>query len=132
MKPALESWAREVESLGSLPAIFHQLNEALNDPRSSVDHFGELIEADPGLAIRLLRIANSAIYGFPGRVGTVAEALTLIGLQQMRDLVTATVVLDYFQQVPPTLLRLEAFWRHSVGCGIAARLLAIQRRENRP
>ena len=132
MKPDLECWAKEVESLGSLPVIFHQLNKALDDPHSSVDHFGEIIEADPGLSIRLLRIANSSFFGFSSRIATVGEALTLIGLKQMRDLVTATVVLDFFHEIPPALLQLEAFWHHSLACGIGARLLAIQRGEASP
>ena len=132
MTPAAEDWVAEVEAIGTLPAIFHELNTALADPRTSLDRVGEIIEADVDLTARLVRIANSPFYGFPNRIETIVEATTLIGLEQIRDLAAATMVLEFFQGVPSALLDLESFWQHSLACGISARVLACQRRNSQP
>ncbi|MBI3417506.1 MAG: HDOD domain-containing protein [Verrucomicrobia bacterium] len=132
MKSVATNWAEEVESIGTLPALYHELNAALNDPRSSLDRFGEIIETDAGLATRLLRIANSPFYGFPTRIETISEALTLIGMQQIRDLIAVTFAIEHFHQIPATLFDLELFWQHSLACGISARVLAVYRRDANP
>lgn len=132
MKSAAINWAEEVASIGTLPVIYHELNAALDAPRTSLDQFGEIIETDLGLAARLLRVANSPFYGFPSRIETIPEALTLVGMQQIRDLVAATLVIERFQKIPARLFDLDQFWQHSLACGICARVLAIQRRDANP
>ena len=77
--------------LGSPPHVVHRLNELVDDPRASIADIAEVIRTDPSLSARLLRLANSAFYSFPGRVDTVYRALTLIGTKQVRDLAFATL-----------------------------------------
>jgi HD-like signal output (HDOD) protein len=113
----------------SLPIIFTRINEAVNNPRMSIADIGKIISEDSGLSSRLLKIANSALYGFPAKIETISRAVTIIGTQQLRDLSLATVVLKLFKGIPREVLNMEAFWRHSIACGIAARILATYRRE---
>ncbi len=116
--------------LPSLPVIFTQLNEAVNNPRMSISDIGRIICEDVGLSARLLKIANSAMYGFPAKIDTISRAVTIIGTQQLRDLALATVVLKFFKGIPRNLIDLEKFWQHSIACGITARILATYRRES--
>lgn len=116
--------------LPSLPVIFTRLNEAVNNPRMSIADIGRIISDDVGLSARLLKIANSALYGFPAKIETISRAVTIIGTQQLRDLALATVVLKLFKGVPRHLLDMEKFWQHNIACGIAARILATFRRES--
>jgi HD-like signal output (HDOD) protein len=116
-------------SISSLPMIFTRINDAVNNPRSSIADIGRVISEDPGLTARLLRIVNSAFYSFPSKIDTISRAVTIVGTQQLRDLALATSVMKVFKGIPEDLMNMEAFWCHSVGCGITARVLASHRRE---
>jgi HD-like signal output (HDOD) protein len=119
----------DVTDVPSLPEIFIRVNEAVNNPRSSLEDVGKVISEDTGLTARLLKIVNSAFYGFPSQIDTISRAVTIVGTQQLRDLALATSVIRLFRGIPHDLLDMESFWRHSVACGIAARILATYRRE---
>lgn len=120
---------RGVIKVASLPTIFVKLDEAINSPRSTNKDFARIISEDTALSARLLRIANSALYNFPSKIDTVTHAITVLGISQLRDLVLACSVIKMFESVPEELVSMESFWRHSIGCGIAARVLAATRRE---
>lgn len=113
----------------SLPMIFTRINDAVNDPRSSVADIGRIISEDSGLTARLLRIVNSTLYSFPSKIETITRAVTIVGTQQLRDLALATSVMKMFSGVSEDLVNMESFWHHSIGCGITARILATYRRE---
>lgn len=132
MKACPPNMIADIDTLGSFPAVYQQLDAALNDPHSSIGRFSEIIEHDVDLTARLLRLANSSFYGFPGDIETVGQAITLIGLQQMQDLVTARCAIDFFKGISSGFVDMESFWRHSVACGTVARVLAVYRREANP
>lgn len=119
---------REVDHVASLPMIFIRINQAVDNPVSSMGDIARIIGEDSGLSTRLLRLANSAFYGFPSRIETVTHALTIIGTQQLRDLALATSVMTAFRNLPEDLIDMASFWRHSTACGVAARVLATYRR----
>ena len=76
-----------------------------------------------------LELANSAYFSFGSPVGSVHQAVSLIGATHVRDIALATSVTSYFRDVPPDLIQLEDFWRHSLAVGIGSRMLAGIRRE---
>jgi len=120
----------DITDIPSLPEIFIRVNEVVNNPRSSLEDVGKVISEDTGLTARLLKIVNSAFYGFPSHIETISRAVTIVGTQQLRDLALATSVIRLFSGIPHDLLDMESFWRHSVACGITARILATFRRES--
>ena len=124
--------SRIPSSLGSYEPILTELEKVLADPQSSLAKMGEVIEKDPDLTARLLRLGNSAFYGFSARLETVTEAISLIGIQQVQDLIVASSVVQTFAGVPPEFVNMEKFWEHSLACGIGARLLAIATRVPKP
>lgn len=113
----------------SLPMIYYKINEAINNPQSSMADIGKIISDDPGLTVRLLRLVNSAFYGFPSKIETITQALVIIGTNQLRDLALATSIVSLFEGIPKDLVSMESFWRHSIACGIAAKTLATYRNE---
>ena len=119
----------QAPEIPSLPDIYLRLDQAINDPRYSLNDIGQIIGSDTGLSGRLLRLANSAFYSFPAKIDTITRALTLVGTRQLRDLVLATVVIRAFRKVPTRLVNMQDFWRHSVAVGVAARIIAIYQRE---
>jgi len=113
--------------VSSLPIMYSRINEAINNPRMSMNDISKVISEDSGLSARLLRIVNSAFYGFPTKVETISRAVTIVGTQQLRALALATSVMNMFRGIPQDLVNMESFWKHSVACGLAARCLATCR-----
>jgi len=114
-------------SLGSYSGVIAQIERVLNDPNSNLANLAEIIERDPDLAARLLRLGNSAFFGFSHRLETVSEATSLIGIQQVLDLLMASSVIEVFDGIDSDQVNMESFWKHSLACGIGARCLAIAR-----
>lgn len=115
--------------VSSLPLVLIKLNEAMNNPFCSIIDIGKVISEDQGLTARLLRIANSPFYSYPSKVDTITKAITIIGTQQIMDLVLATSVMKLFKGIPEELITMESFWHHSIACGTIARILAQFRHE---
>lgn len=113
-----------VVRLVSLPEVCIRVNEMLEDPRINANDIGRVISQDTGLTARLLKIVNSAFYGFPSRIETVSRAVTVIGLRELRGLVLAASAVEAFSKIPNDILNMVKFWRHSVYCGVIAQLLA--------
>jgi len=113
-----------VVRLVSLPEVCIRVNEMLEDPRTNASDIGRVISQDTGLTARLLKIVNSAFYGFPARIETVSRAVTVIGMRELRGLVLAASAVEAFSKIPNEILNMVKFWRHSVYCGVVAQLLA--------
>lgn len=119
-----------MDNIPSLPSIFLKITEAIEDPRTNAAYLGRIVEKDQALTSRLLRLANSALYGFPNRIESVTRAIAMIGFNQLRDLVLALSVRETFGKFSiDSRLTMKSFWEHSIGCGIASRTLAILKGE---
>jgi HD-like signal output (HDOD) protein len=75
-----------VVNVGSVQSIYQRLTEVMNHPHSSAADIGKVIAEDPDLTARLLRLVNSPIYGFPSRISTVTQAISIVGMNQLHDL----------------------------------------------
>jgi HD-like signal output (HDOD) protein len=128
----LDSLIKQVGKLPSLPTVYYELSQEVDSPHSSLNSIGNVIRKDQGLAVRLLKLSNSAFYGLPSKVETLEEALQLIGLHQMRDIALATTVITLFGGLPPGLVEPNQFWRHSIACAVGAALLAEENEESQP
>jgi HD-like signal output (HDOD) protein len=125
-----ETVAQSVGVLPSLPTIHFQVERAINHPSNSAGDIAAVLGTDQALSARLLRLANSAFYGFPKRIDEIAEAVRIIGTRQLHDLVLATVVVGQFRGLDTSLVSMRSFWRHSLAAGLAARAIAGLRRES--
>jgi putative nucleotidyltransferase with HDIG domain len=129
MPRSVEELAKGAAGIPSLPQIYGQLTEALDNPRASTGQIADIISGDSGLAARLLRLVNSAFYCFPSKVESISHAVLLVGTEQIRDLALATSILRSFKGISADLVDMESFWLHSVATGVTARVLATHRRE---
>jgi putative nucleotidyltransferase with HDIG domain len=113
-----------IAKLASLPEVCVRVNEMVDDPRSSAADIGRVISRDTALTAQLLRMANSAFYNFPSKVDTISRAVTVVGERELRYLVLALSAVRTFSQIPVEMINMASFWRHSVYCGVVARLVA--------
>jgi putative nucleotidyltransferase with HDIG domain len=124
MERAVQQLLDSVDELASLPSIYGRVSKLLDDPDSTIRALADVISQDPGLSLKLLRIANSAFYGRTKDVDTIEQALNVIGMQRVGDIVLGTTAMETFNGIPNELVSMEDFWMHSLYCAIAARLLA--------
>ncbi|NVM20390.1 MAG: HDOD domain-containing protein [Desulfobacterales bacterium] len=124
---------RRLKNMPSIPTVITKVSEILDDPRSCAADFGRVISGDQALTAKLLRLVNSAFYGFPGKIDTVSRAVTIIGFRPLRELVLGTSILNMFKGLGDNApLGVQDFWKHSMVCGIASRVFGIYKREEVP
>ena len=87
----------------SLPSIYLQVSKVVGHPRSTAEDIAKVIRDDAGLASRLLRLTNSALFAFPSKISTVSRAVIVVGTQELCDLAFATAVLGVFCQANEAL-----------------------------
>jgi putative nucleotidyltransferase with HDIG domain len=110
--------------LPEIPSIIFTLNDTIADPFSSADDIARVINQSPGLSALLLRIVNSAFYGFPSRIDSVTRAVTIIGSKEVSALAVGITTMEVFKDIPKSVFDMQAFTHHSLACGVLARILA--------
>lgn len=114
----VDALVEDVITLPSMPQALRHILDLLEDPDCRLPEVAKAIAADPGITLKALRLVNSAYYGLGQEVKTVEHAVVLLGVKVIKNLVlTATV----FQAMEGAA---DRFIRHSVGCGVAMRVLA--------
>ncbi len=120
------------QRLGTLPMVFHRLVEIINSPYASATDAADVIATDPALSAKLLRLVNSPFYGLPTRIDTISRAVVLVGTGQLVMLAMGATLVTAFKGMPVSIVDMQSFWSHSIGCGVAARLLAQARGQQQP
>ena len=129
MTPARELVSR-VTNLPSLPAVYFRVRSVIERPDSFALDIAREICCDPGLTVRLLRVANGAYFGMRRKVESIMDAIAIIGANQILNLVLATSITLAFDGVSPPLMNMRKFWRTSLYRALVARCLAKQSRHN--
>ncbi len=107
----------EVVSLPSLPSTVAHIMRLVSDPQCPLSDVAQAISADPPLAIKTLRLVNTAYYGLRQKVSTIEHAVVLLGIKVVKNLAFTATVFDIMKG------SVEAFFRHSVSSGMAMRVL---------
>lgn len=124
---------RRMEScpkLASLQTINRALRELMNSEQSLNSQIAEIIRRDPSLCARLLRMVNSVYFGNSNRISNIEEAVFFLGLRQIRELSTATPVIEEMQTLYPTKagqtpLPWTELWRHSIATAALTREILV-------
>ena len=125
----LDALVRQVRDLPALPAAVVRVMQLTDDPKAGMADVARALASDQSLAVRVLRLANSAFYGSSRRISTVSEAVITLGMRTTRNLVMATSCQEMLEQgVPGYALPRGALWRHSLACASAAQALAQRAR----
>lgn len=115
----IESRIAALSTLPTLPAVVKKISKMADDHRSSAGDIAQVIGMDQVLCSKILRMVNSPIYGFPGRISTIKHALVLLGFNVVKGLVLGSTV---FSQMVNG--RSQQLWEHSLGCAVLSRRIA--------
>ena len=120
----LAALARRINHLPALPELAAELLQVRQHDSLSAQHCIRLIERDPALAGRTLRLANSAFYGVSGRVGSVGDAVRLLGLRTVAGVLAAVSLQGTLGVTGCAGFSLQRHWQQAVSTALAARCLA--------
>lgn len=123
MRQDIRSFVERLDRLPTLSPVAIQLIDVAARGDVGMRDISRLISCDQSLTARLLKIANSAAFGFR-EVRTLQRATALLGLDMLRSIALSVIVLDLFPDKSRTSFDLEAFWRHNAACAIGCEALA--------
>ena len=118
----------QVDDLPSVPVVYQRVKALLDDSESPLDDIAREMAHDAAMTARLLRVANSAMYGVARKIATPMQAIAIVGLAQIQHLVLATTVTSAFAHIAPPLMDMQRFWNASLYRAVAARALAREAR----
>jgi len=110
-----------IKSFPSMPGAAVKLLVLMDDPDINVSQIEAILGQDPGLTANVLKLANSAYFGMPSKVGSIKQAVVLLGLKRLMQIVIASCVSAIIDKpvagydLPPGEL-----WHHSIGVSVAA------------
>jgi len=112
---------RSVKLFPSMSGTAARVLKLLDDPDTSISGIGEILRYDPGLTANILKLTNSAYFGFPSQIGSVKQAVILLGSKRVAHLVMASCVNAIMdEQVLGYDLPSGELWRHSIAVSVAA------------
>jgi len=134
----LKQVIQSISDFPTLPSVVGRVMQVLNDPYSSASDLTEIVSVDQAMTFRILKMANSAYYGFPRSVATVTESIVLLGFAMVRNLILTTMMYN-FDQMWSEKIRLKTgakkvlfdqrqAWKHSVATAIMTRELLVSQK----
>jgi len=113
--------ASAIKSFPGMPGTAVKLLALIDDSAMRVSQIEAILRQDPGLTANVLRLANSAFFGIPSKVGSIRQAVILLGLKRLIQMVIAACVSAIMDKsVPGYDLPPGELWRHSIAASVAA------------
>ena len=120
----LEALFQQQTALPSIPKVVQEVIESFNNESVSIEEIAKKLAADQVLSAKILRLANSSYYHVSRTIGTVEDAVLMLGFMTVRTLVVSTGMAGSFKKLPGVDLKL--FWRYSLDTAIVSKWLAKQ------
>lgn len=114
----------KLHQLPSLPLIVQEVIASFNDADVDTTSLTRKIAQDQGLSAKVLRVANSPFYGLPRKVGSIQEAITILGFDCVRSLVLSASVAKTFAGAPNSTFDRLAYWQRCFRVAAYSKALA--------
>ncbi|MBS0309156.1 MAG: HDOD domain-containing protein [Proteobacteria bacterium] len=126
-KIGFDNLIRQIEDLPSLPAVVMDVLNSIDDENIDIDVLARKVTLDQALTAKTLRLANSSFYSSVARVTTLQQAITVLGIKAVRNLVTVAAMTGCFPRGQNRFFDFKGFWRHAIATAICADVLASLR-----
>ena len=114
-----------IEGLPTLPAIAMEVNKMLLDYDTSINKLSERLVKDQAMVSKILKLVNSAFFGFRGKISTISHAIVVLGFNTIRNAVVSVSIIDAFSSKEIfDGFDITEFWRHSVAVAVTSKYLA--------
>lgn len=123
----IKQLTEKILGLPTLPTVVSKMIDLVDNPRTSTTSLAGLISTDQALTARMLKMANSAYYGFSREIYTVNNAIVVMGYNAVKEMGLSLSVFDVFKDTSNFRhFDVAQYWQHSIGCGVAAKMIAIR------
>ena len=112
--PTLQGLVAGMQTLPSLPTLYLEVLETVQDTRGTLERVGEIMGRDIGMTAKMLQLVNSAFFGLRRHVSSPVEAVKLLGLDTIKALVLSMQIFSRFDQKREEPVRFDALWQHSL------------------
>jgi HD-like signal output (HDOD) protein len=116
-----------IKTMPSLSTTMSKVLEVCNNPQTSPADLNHVISLDPVLVGRVLKLINSAYYGLEQQVTNLVRAIIMLGINTVKNLALSSAIMGNFDTRELQGLDSEGYWRHSLGVGVATKLIARKR-----
>ncbi|MFH1843874.1 MAG: HDOD domain-containing protein [bacterium] len=114
-----------MKEIPTLPIIYQELFKLMQDPNVTIADLADIISNDQALTAKLLRLVNSAYYGYQREIQTISRALVVLGFRAIRNAALALSIFDQFSgEESDSHLNIVKFWEHSVTVASICKVLA--------
>ena len=110
----------------SLPDVYLKLKELMDEPEYTMAEVALLVGRDPGMATRFLRVVNSPLNRRVRKIETVSQAVSLLGIRQVHDIVLSASVAEAFEGIQTEVMNMKKFWQRSFYCAVMTKQLALE------
>jgi putative nucleotidyltransferase with HDIG domain len=124
MTISLDEVITNIEGLPSIPAVVMEVLENIDQEAVNVFQLTRKIMLDQALTAKILRYANSSFYRTQSRVTTIQQAINLIGISGVRNLIMTTMLQFSFPEIHCEGFNFRTFWRHSIAAAVCAKAIA--------
>jgi HD-like signal output (HDOD) protein len=124
MKVQINQLFDKIHSLPQIPEVVRILITQFNDPKTNFDDIAKNVEKEQVISLKVLRLVNSAHFGLSRKVGTIQEAVFMLGMNQLRTLVIASGLVSSIPKIDG--LDIKRFWSNSFNTATYAKWLAAE------
>jgi putative nucleotidyltransferase with HDIG domain len=120
-----ESLLKRIRDIPSLPEVVNRIIQLLGQATTPASQIADLIAYDPGLTSKVLRMVNSAAFGFQRQISSVQHAIMILGFNTVRGLVLSTSIFKMLaNKTGQGALSQKDLWEHSIATAISAKIVA--------
>lgn len=120
----LRATIEAITDLPTLPVVVARITSQIANPSTNAADIGKLIEQDQALTSKVLRLVNSAYYGFPKQIKSIQHAVVILGFNKVKTIIITASVFGAFKGRKPGGLDVRRFWQHSLGTAISSKVVA--------
>ena len=121
---AVKKLTARMDRLPTIPSLYTKIIEILQSPDASLEDVALIVQRDPGMTAKMLKLVNSAFFGLSQSIVSPAEAISYLGMETIKSLVLALQVFSQYQFARPGGISVDEVWNHSLRAAEAARMIA--------
>ncbi|MGL1934733.1 MAG: HDOD domain-containing protein [Fibrobacterales bacterium] len=120
----IESMIGDLDSIPTLSNVVSRINREMQNPRTTADQIGKIISNDQSLTLAIMKLVNSAFYGFSKKINTISHAVAILGFNTIKNLIMTTSLLTSLKSsIQSPYFDQNQFWAHSLGVGTFAKVI---------
>lgn len=113
-----------LDQLPAFPLVLRQIQKLINNPKCNLNQIGPVMARDQALASKVIKVVNSAFYGFPKRITSINHAIVILGLNAISNLMIGIEVIKMFWKDQESEFNHFSYWEHSFACALLAKKIA--------